>query len=208
MILQMLLKNSAKFPRKNFLEVVPHEAMRDNFEHLVVQTGSIDITNLKTEVSPEQNLEYFKQQTIMSAKNIFDSCLLALDKQPSLKSVVLMKQTPRYDPVSTDPLSLKPALSQLFNNTLTELWVSCNVKNKIHVGTHNIDCSGVIQSVRYRQMKTGRFDGVHLYGITGSKAYTNSVVNILKGAALTTADYEYHQTCPQSKYQNRRYQGN
>ena len=52
----------------------------------------------------------------MSARNIFDSCLLALDRQPSLKSVVIMKQT-RYDPLSVDPLSIRPALSQLFNNT-------------------------------------------------------------------------------------------
>ena len=201
-------KSAAKFPRKNFLQVVPAEAMKDNFDHLIVQTGSIDITNLKTEVSPEQNLEYFRQETVMSAKNMFDSCLLALDKQPSLKSVILMKQTPRYDPVSTDPLSLKPALSQLFNNTLTELWVSCPLKDKIRIGSHNIDCSGAIQSARYRHTKTGKFDGVHLYGTTGSKAYTNSVLNILRGAALTTPDYEYHFTCPQYKYQNKKYQGN
>ena len=203
-------KNAAKFPEKNFLKVVPNEAIKDDFDHLVVQSGSIDITNLKTEVDPEEHLEYFRQQTVMSARNIFDSCLLALEKQPTIKSVVIMKQTPRYDPVISDPLSLKPALSQLFNNTLTELWISSPLKNKIHLGTHNIDCTGAVQSARYRHTQSGRFDGVHLYGASGSKAYTNSVLNILQSAALTSVEYEYHQSCPQYRYQNRKpgYQGN
>ena len=197
-------KNAAKFPSKNFLQVVPNEATKENFEHLIVQTGSIDITNLKTNDNPENNIEYFRQQAVISAKNTFDSCLIALEKQPSLKSVVIMKQTPRYDPLTTDPLSIKPALSQLFNNTLTELWVSCPMKHKIHIGTHNIDCTGAVQSARYRHTQTGKFDGVHLYGTTGSKAYTNSVLNILKAASLTTSEYNYHLSCPQYRYQNRK----
>ena len=141
-------KDKAKFPSKNFLQVVPCEVRKENFEHLVVQAGSIDISNLRTKDNPENNLEYFRQQTFMSAKNTFDSCLLALDKQPSLKSVTIMKQTPRYDPLTTDPLAIKPALSQLFNNTLTELWLSCPLKNKIYIGTHNIDCTVAVQSAR------------------------------------------------------------
>ena len=147
------------------------------------------------------HLEYFKQETVMSAKNTFDSCLLALERQPSLKSIVIMKQTPRYDPVSIDPFSLKPALSQLYNNTLTELLMSCPLKNKIHLGAHNIDCSGAILSARYRHTKTGRFDGVHLYGSSGSKAYTKSILNILKNTSLLSQEYEYHLSCPQTEYE-------
>ena len=137
-------KSAAYFPAKNFVQVVPDEAVKDDFENLIIQTGCVDITNLKTEVDPKENIEYFKQETVMSARNMFHSCLLALDRQPSLKKVVLMKQTPRYDPVITDPLQLKPMLAQLFNNTLTELWTSCPLKEKIHIGTHNIECTGAI----------------------------------------------------------------
>ena len=203
-------KSAAYFPAKNFVQVVPDEAVKDDFENLIIQTGCVDITNLKTEVDPKENIEYFKQETVMSARNMFHSCLFALDRQPSLKKVVLMKQTPRYDPVITDPLQLKPMLAQLFNNTLTELWTSCPLKEKIHIGTHNIECTGAIQSARYKHTKSGKFDGVHLYGSSGSKAYTNSVINILKSASLTTAEHNYHYDCPQIRYQNRasRYQGN
>ena len=121
-----------------------------------------------------------------------------------------MKQKPRYDPVSVDPLSMKQALSHLFNNTLTKLWVSCPLKDKIYIGTHNIDCAGAIQSARYRHTKTGRFDGVHLFGSSGSKAYINSVLSILKSASLISNEKDFHLSCPRYKYQNRkpRYQGN
>ena len=36
-------KAAAYFPRKNFLNVVPIEVAKDNFEHIVVQAGSVDI---------------------------------------------------------------------------------------------------------------------------------------------------------------------
>ena len=179
----------------------------DSFEHLIIQAGSVDITNLKTEENPSEHIDYFKQETVMSAKNIFDSALHALEKQPTLKSIILLKQTPRYDPLDIDPLSLKPALSLLFNNTITELWMNCPMKEKIFIGNQNIDCSGAVQSARYRNTKTGRFDGVNLYGISGSKAYTLSVLNILRSAGLILSDHEYHLSCAQYKYQNRN-QGN
>ena len=114
-----------------------------------------------------------------------------------------MKQIPRYDPVSSDPLSLKPALSQLFNNTLTDQWISCPLKDKLVIGNHNLDCSGAIQQSRYREFKTGRFDGIHLMGSSGRKFYTLSVLNILKNVQLTSSEYAYHQSCEQYKYQNR-----
>ena len=50
------------YPKKNFLQVVPNEALKDNFEHMVVQTGSVDISNLKVDANPEAHLEYFRQK--------------------------------------------------------------------------------------------------------------------------------------------------
>ena len=128
---------------------------------------------------------------------------MALERQPALKSVVILKQTPRYDPLEIDPLGLKPALSQLFNNTLVDRWLSSPLKNKIFIGSHNIDCSGAIQAARYRHTKTGRFDGVHLYGSSGSKAYTKSVLNVLRAATIISSDDDYHLSCAPYKYQNK-----
>ena len=117
-------KQAAFYPNKNFLHVVPTEAAKDNFEHIIIQAGSVDISNLKTDRNPEQYLDYYKQETVNSARNIFNSGVTALERQPSIKSIIFMKHTPRYDPLDIDPLSLKPALSKLFNNTMTELWIN------------------------------------------------------------------------------------
>ena len=71
-------------------------------------------------------------------------------------------------------------------------------------GNHNIDCSGASRESRYRHTKSGKYDGIHLYGSSGSKAYTTSVLNILLAAEVTSSEYNYHTSCPQFKYQNRR----
>ena len=205
-------KEPSHFPEKNYLSVVPKEATKDTFDHIVIQAGSVDISNLKTNVNPEKHIEYFKQEAIISAKNTFSSAVIALQHQPSLKNVVIMKQTPRYDPQDVDPLTIKPVLSQLFNNTLVEEWMKFPQKEQIFIGSHNIDCTGPILAARYRHTQTGKFDGVHLYGSSGSKAYTNSMLNILHSAALISSEDLYHADCPQIRYQRSKkpvmYQGN
>ena len=115
-----------------------------------------------------------------------------------------MKQVPRYDPANVDPLGLKPSLALLFNNTITGLWMDSANKDQIFIGEHSIDCTGAIRESRYRQTKTGRYDGIHLYGSSGRKAFTLSVLNILKAANVTASDHDYHQSCAQFKYQHRR----
>ena len=115
-----------------------------------------------------------------------------------------MHQIPRYNPLAVDPLSLIPALSHLFNVTLTDLYMACSDKDKIFVGSHNIECSGAIKESRYRHTRSGKYDGIHLFGSSGQKAYTKSVLNILKSAKITDGEYEYHFSCPQFRYQNRR----
>ena len=162
----------------------------------------MDISNLNTKDNPETYLDYYRQETVISAKNVFAAAINALNIQPSLKKVVIMAQTPRYDPLDTDPLSLKPVLAQLFNTTLTDQWMTCAQRNKIFIGAHNIDCTGAIREARYRDTKSGRFDGLHLIGASGPKFYTLSVLNILRAAKLTSEEYEFHQSCPQT--QNRR----
>jgi hypothetical protein len=85
------------------------------------------------------------------------------------------------------------------------------LKNKILIGSHNIDCSGSIRESRYRHTKSQRFDGIHLYGSSGMKAYYKSVIDVLKSANLAPEDFD-HQDCPQfhfqkkQNYSNSRYQ--
>ena len=168
---------------------------------MIIQSGSVDITNLKTDKEAEKHFEYFNQQTVMSAENLFQACEKALRTHSNLEKVVILKQIPRYDRADTDPLSIKQALSQIYNNTLTDLWIKSSLKDKIFVGNHDLECSGGIRQSRYKNVLTGAFDGIHLYGSSGGKFYTLSALNILKQGGLVKKDYE-HNNCEQAKYQS------
>ena len=135
---------------------------------------------------------------------LFSAAVQALKVQPSLRKVVIMKQIPRYDPYHVDPLALKTTLSLLFNNTLTDLWMESQDKGRIFVGNHNIDCTGAIKESRYRHTKSGKYDGIHLFGSSGQKAYTLSVLNILRAAKVTSSEQDYHLSCAQFRYQNKK----
>ena len=79
---------------------------------------------------------------------------------------------PHYDPSDVNPLGLKPNLAILFNTTITGLWMDSPDKEKIYIGCHDIECTGAIKESRYRHTKSGKYDGLHLYGSSGRKAFT------------------------------------
>ena len=56
-----IAKDAAFYPRKNFSAVVPTEVVKDEFDHLILQAGSVDITNLKTKENANSHLDYFRQ---------------------------------------------------------------------------------------------------------------------------------------------------
>lgn len=201
-----IAKQAAMFPASNFTDVVSRELKNGKFTTVLLQAGSVDITNLNTKENPEKYTEYFKQVAVMSATNLFQVAENAFKDSPSTSKVIIMKQIPRYDPLEVDPLSLKPSLSLLFNKTLTKLWMDSSLKDKIFIGTHNIECNGAIREARYRHTKSGKFDGIHLYGSSGRKAYTRSVLNILQSAKITSPSY--HGSCEQFIHQSRTFRAN
>ena len=64
-------KYKAKFPKSNFAEVVPAQLSKDKYQNLIMQAGSVDITNLNTKDNPSEYIEYFKQETVLSARRFF-----------------------------------------------------------------------------------------------------------------------------------------
>jgi hypothetical protein len=153
-----------------------------------------------------QNILLNRQLTA-SATNLFKAASNAAVNYPKLKKVVIMKQIPRYDFLNSNPPGMKAALSGLFNETLQQLLSQSALKSRIIVGNHNLDCSGGVQQSRYRSLQSNKYDGVHMYGPSGEKAYTASVLNILRSAQLVIVDPpryydEYdHQVCEQARHQ-------
>ena len=117
-------KDKARFPDKNFANVIESELKKDPTDVLIIQAGSVDISNMKTKGNNAMKYgEYFKQQTIISASNLFTTVSNAVSCNPSLSKAIIMKQTPRYDPSANDPHAIKAALAQLYNDTLVQLWL-------------------------------------------------------------------------------------
>ena len=172
-------KDKTKFPDKMFHDVIKAELEKAPTDMLIIQSGSVEITNMKvTGDNPMKYGEYFKQQAVVAATNLFTAVSDALVSNPELKKAIIMKQIPRYDPTSVDPNSIKAALSQLFNDTLVQLWLGSTLKDRLSIGTHSLECHGGIRDSRYRNGK--KYDGIHMFGPSGRKSYTESVLNIIK----------------------------
>ena len=103
-----------------------------------------------------------------------------------MKKVVIMEQIPRYDPSNIDPFSEKASLSSLFNETLPNLWIKSSHKSRIFIGSHNLECNGLTRHQTYGYPGSTFYDGIHLNGSGGRKAYTESVLNILNNAQITS----------------------
>ena len=88
-------KEKTKFPDKSFSSVIQSELKKEEADILIVQAGSVDISNMKTKGNNSKKYgEYFKQQTIISAKNLFTTVCNALACNPSLRKAIIMKLTP------------------------------------------------------------------------------------------------------------------
>ena len=177
----------SKSPEFNLDDVVKNKLSEGKqFRNLVIQVGSVDITNIDTNTNPDliTNLEAFKQTAKTSAENIFKVGEKAIQNHPTLEKVVIMDRTPRCDKRDADPSSIKAQLSKFGNGQYDKLWAESNFKDKIVVGKHQLDCSGETRDRRFGPPTERYFDGIHLRGTSGKEDYTESVLNILHGASL------------------------
>ena len=94
--------------------------------------------------------------------------------------MTIMEHPPRFDTANVDPCSLKPSLAKFANNVLKKVLSTSNMKDKISIGKHNLNCDGKIRQARYTRTHDRRYDGVHMYGASGRNAYTKSITNIIR----------------------------
>ena len=181
----------AKFPEKNFIDVVEKELDQHQYSVLVLGGGTVEITNLNTDVTPEENISGFKDEVIKASQKLFNLAECALHAYPSLERVVLLRRPPRFDPVSVDPLELKPQLSRLGDSVLFDMWCNSSLKKKITLGDHQI--SHQMSEDHYKVFghpNQEQYDGLHMHGHSGRHAFQESVLNILRNAGVYKARQE------------------
>ena len=172
-------KSGGKFPMKNFTDVVPKAMSEEQFEYLVVQASSTDLTNLNGLPVDTVN-EYYRQQASLSSYQMVASVDSALTSYPNLKGVVLMERTPRYDNLHD--------LNLYANSVLHEAVASSRNLNKIFIGQHTLQCEGGLRASRYGAPASHHnYDGIHLRGTSGRMAYTRSVASIFQQAGILSS---------------------
>ena len=54
-----------------------------------------------------------------------------------------------------------------------------DMKDRIVLGKHQLDCGDDQHAAVYRDDRSGRYDGVHMYGRLGRKEFTKSVTQLI-----------------------------
>ena len=112
----------------------------DAFKHLILGAPTVDITNLDTsKEKPNDNMELFKQEIIISCQNMFSTAQNAIMKHPELKKITIMEHPPRFDTADVDPLSLKPQLAKFANFMFRQMWSNSSWKQRIILGQHKLE---------------------------------------------------------------------
>ena len=160
-----------------------------------------------SKLSIDDNIEVYKQKVLVSCHNVLAVAQNAISKHPKIKKVIILEHAPRFDMNDVDPQEIKPKLAKYANQTLSDLMKSSPVKDKIQIGKHNPHCEGDQIAARYRDDRTGRYDGVHMYNSLGKNVYTRSLLDILKTVIpiphkASVSSSSYHTTCPTTQYHN------
>ena len=174
----------ARWPHKNVTDVTPAalENTKDNdkYTELVLGAPTDDISNLNvSKLAPNDNVEVYKQIIVVSCHNMLSVAENAIRRHPELIKVVLLKHSPRHDETLSDPTGLKPKLAKFANSTLAQMCQNSDLKDKIVVGKHNLDCGDDQIAAVFKDDRSGRYDGVHMYGRLGKQLYTKSVSEII-----------------------------
>ena len=122
-------EGNQRFPASNFTDTIPKVVENEKPDAIILQTGSIEITNIdvkKALMDPYKNIEQYKAEWTEKVKedstNLFKLAKKALQMKPDLK-VIIVKRLPRYDPKSQDPIFIKQSLSELANSVYDQLWL-------------------------------------------------------------------------------------
>ena len=193
---------TSRWPQEN-IHTATEDALNftnkdDKFTHLVLGAPSVDITNIDTsKLTPLDNIEVYKQKVLIACQNLLTVAENSIQNHPYLKKVVILEHAPRFDMTEVDPTRLKPRLARYANYNLAQMCNNSVFKDKLSIGKHSLDSDISMHTTRYRDNKTGRYDGIHMFGRQGSIAFTDSVSNILE--CVLKLQFS-HSHCPQAQH--------
>ena len=122
-------EKDAKFKDKSFKCVVPEIVDKIDTDILVLQTGSIEITDMKINealLDTSKNLNEYKKEWFNKVEEdslkLFGIAEEALVRNKDIKKVIIVKRLPRYDRSSKDILQIKSQMSSFGNTVYDQIW--------------------------------------------------------------------------------------
>jgi hypothetical protein len=178
-------------PQQNVQSVLQSQLSTGARYHAVIfGAPRVDITN--QDVS-RGALEQNKVETMTSVQNMVEAANYALETG-QVEQVIIMQHFPRWDTHRDDPYGAKPLLAELANNTLLRMVDESRHSDRIMVGVHSgLQVEGQAMTDMMtnhgdnwnsRNVKQGKFDGVHYYSRQGQEALTASMLEVLRQAGL------------------------
>ena len=154
---------------------------------VIAMAPSVELTNLPAGAGHE----YASQEASCSSYNMVKVAENALTYNPGLKMFLIPERVPRYDRWNELNNYANEELHEAVKQVKNE-----EVKKRIVIGRHNLECEGGLRVSRYGDPRNCRrgVDNIHMRGSSGTVAFTRSMASILAGAGLCSSA-EAEDTC-------------
>jgi hypothetical protein len=174
----------------NVSEVVRQELAKSQGEDaLVLGAPSVDITNQDTS---RGITDMNRTETIASSLAMVEAGEYAI-KTGKAKQAILLQHIPRYDVEQKD--KDKAELAKMANKEMLKARDASEFAEHMFVGKHTgLECEGATRTSRFtsdhtnglhgKNIRMGKYDGLHMYSQAGAEALTESILNIFHKTGL------------------------
>ena len=173
-----------RYKESNFTAIVPELVSKGGIDTLILQTGSIEITNIdvnRAMMDVTKDISEYKKEWFHKAeedsKNLFAIAEDAITKDSTL-NVIIVKRLPRFDRASKDILGIKSQLSKFANQAYDQLWLKQGSPSRIHIIELELGCSKSVnlKNLIYGKNDNPSYDGLHLVGGGALRHFTYRAV--------------------------------
>ena len=147
------VEEEGRYPKANFKAIVPKTLQNGQVDTLVLETGSIEITNIdvnKAMMNTNKDIKEYKKEWFEKAENT---------------SKALFE-------LAEDSVAKEPGL-----NVYDQCLLKSSYQKRIHVVELNlVQNSGYLKEIIYGNHDNQRYDGIHLSGSESSRHFTYRVI--------------------------------
>ena len=155
---------------------------------VVLQTGSIEITNLdvnKAMMDVKKNLNEYKKEWFAMVENDSENLFVVAEEaiaRDSHLNVVIVKRFSRFDRTSSDMLGIKTQLSKFANHVYDQLWLKRGSPERIHIIELELGCdkNPYVKVIIFGNHNNHKFDGIHLVGNSAERHLTYRAVQAIR----------------------------